>query len=117
MNSKSRGRGAPVAPVESSVEGSASEHSTATGTGPKAVGARIAEARGRRTQAQFAELLGVAEGTLGRYERGERLPDSEFVIAMVERANISSHWLLLHSALRRAREGWQRLDRRGRAHG
>jgi len=94
MISKVRGRGRVVASVESSVEGSAREHSTRPDQRPEAVGARIAEARGRRTQAQFAELLGVAEGTVGRYERGERLPDAEFVIAMVERANISSHWLL-----------------------
>lgn len=77
-------------PVESSVESSAPEPSTAG----KAVGERIASVRGRQTQDDFAKELGVHAGTLGRYERGERLPDAEFLVALSSKRGISSDWVL-----------------------
>lgn len=94
MNSRTVRKGRGVAPVEGLVEGSPPELSTKATRAPKAVGAKIAEARGRQTQADFADRLGVHEGTLGRYERGERLPDAEFLAAMAEKADVSTHWLL-----------------------
>jgi phage repressor protein C with HTH and peptisase S24 domain len=96
--SRGRGRSASEAVEASRVGGSAAKPSTET-TGeaaldPITIGARIAEARGRRTQAEFADVLGVHEGTLGRYERGERLPDAEFINLMSARADINPLWLL-----------------------
>ena len=89
MKSKGRGQARRVVPVA----GSTAELPTSART-PAAVGARIAEARGRQTQAEFADALGVHEGTLGRYERGERLPDAEFLEALATKGDISTHWLL-----------------------
>jgi len=94
MNSKGRAKTGASAPVESSVESSSLEPSTIAAASGDAVGARIAEVRARRTQAAFAELLGVSEVTVGRYERGERLPDAEFLSAIARAADISTHWLL-----------------------
>lgn len=50
--------------------------------------------RGRARQDEFAQQLGIHPNTLGRYERGERLPDAEFLSAMASKADISTHWLL-----------------------
>lgn len=94
MVSKGRGRDSRDAPVEASVEASPLDASTAGLRTPKAIGARIAEARGRRTQAQFAEAVGSTEITVGRYERGDRSPDADFLLACAERENLSIHWLL-----------------------
>lgn len=41
------------------------------------IGLRIKEIRGKRTQAEFAELLGVDRATLSNYESGRRQPNSE----------------------------------------
>jgi phage repressor protein C with HTH and peptisase S24 domain len=86
------GKKPPIAPVPSSVPGSGAELGTAAD--PVQVGKRIGEARGRATQDEFARQLGVHANTLGRYERGERLPDADFIAAMAEKADISTHWLL-----------------------
>lgn len=58
------------------------------------IGQRIIEIRGKRERDEFADFLGVHSGTLGRYERGERLPDPEFLIAITWKCNISADWLL-----------------------
>lgn len=92
--SKGRAKKGAAAPVASSVASSGSELATNDPRSAGAVGGRIAEARGRMTQAEFAAQLGVHEGTLGRYERGERLPDVEFINALSAHADVSPLWLL-----------------------
>lgn len=42
----------------------------------------------RLTQAQLAELIGVAEPTVCRYERGERLPAPDIVRSISEKTGI-----------------------------
>lgn len=76
------------------VEGLANRSGPEPSTKPDAVGARIAAIRGRQTQEEFARELGVHAGTLGRYERGERLPDAEFLVALSRKKNISTDWVL-----------------------
>lgn len=58
------------------------------------VGARIKEVRGSEDQGEFAATVGVSPGTLGRYERGERLPDAEFLAAIALKRDVSADWLL-----------------------
>jgi len=61
---------------------------------PGAIGARIVEARGTRTQKEYAALLRVDVGTLGRYERGERSPDVDFIAAISAKGDVNPNWLL-----------------------
>jgi phage repressor protein C with HTH and peptisase S24 domain len=61
---------------------------------PAETGRRIAELRGRETQEAFAAQLGVHVNTLGRYERGERLPDGELLFALSRVKGVSSDWVL-----------------------
>jgi phage repressor protein C with HTH and peptisase S24 domain len=55
---------------------------------------RILALRGSKPQSEFSALLGVAQNSLGRYERGERTPDADFLSTLVERLGVSSDWLL-----------------------
>jgi len=57
------------------------------------IGSRLALIRGEKTQAKFAEELGVHKNSLGNYERNGRTPDAEFLRKMIE-AGYSANWLL-----------------------
>jgi len=61
---------------------------------PVAVGRRIVQLRGKLRQEEFAAELGVHTNTLGRYERGERLPDAELLIALSKARGVSADWVL-----------------------
>jgi phage repressor protein C with HTH and peptisase S24 domain len=61
---------------------------------PVAVGLRLSEVRGRRTREEFAPELDVHSNTLARYERGERLPETDFVITLATKRGINPSWLL-----------------------
>lgn len=52
---------------------------SASGAHAESIAARITELRADTTQEDFSVRLGVSLSTLGRYERGERLPDIEFL--------------------------------------
>lgn len=43
------------------------------------IGLRVKELRGKLTQQEFANLLGVGRVSIARYETGERTPDAEFL--------------------------------------
>lgn len=45
----------------------------------RALGSRLREARGDRTQADFAPLLGIDRATLANYESGRRIPNDEIL--------------------------------------
>ena len=60
---------------------------------PKAIGRRLALVRGRCTQEEFADQLGVHVNTLARYERGERLPGTLVYLQLVSRG-VDLRWLL-----------------------
>ncbi len=59
------------------------------------IGKRIQQVRGTRSRDEFAEAMGVHKITLGRYERGERLPDAEFLARICTACGVSPSWLLL----------------------
>lgn len=59
-----------------------------------AVGARLMEVRGRMTREEFAAEMGVHPNTLGRYEHGRRLAETDFVMNVCVKRSINSSWLL-----------------------
>jgi transcriptional regulator with XRE-family HTH domain len=58
------------------------------------IGRRVAIVRGSSSQADMAAKLGVHRNTIGLYERGERLPDAEFLLAVRRHYGVSPLWLL-----------------------
>jgi transcriptional regulator with XRE-family HTH domain len=58
------------------------------------IGERLKEARGELSQVEFARLIGVTKNTVGRYERGEREPDIEYLTKTYKTLNINPTWLL-----------------------
>ena len=57
---------------------------------------RLAEARrGQYTQAQLAEIVGLEEQTIRKYDGGARQPDkSEIIVALAKALNVSTDYLL-----------------------
>ncbi len=58
------------------------------------VGGRIARLRGKRSQAVFARLTGTHVNSIGRYERGERLPDTDALRAISRATGADIDWIL-----------------------
>jgi phage repressor protein C with HTH and peptisase S24 domain len=58
------------------------------------IGERIVLVRGKQPRDSFAAELGVHPQTLGRYEKGERLPDSAFLELLSKRYSVNPAWLL-----------------------
>lgn len=56
--------------------------------------ARFAELRGERTQAEFAEFLGISRPTVGFYENGERIPDAFVLKQIAERCGVTADYLV-----------------------
>lgn len=44
---------------------------------------------------QFAELTGVAQPTITRYESGDRTPDYNFIKGLVSELNVNPNWIFL----------------------
>ncbi|MDQ5987987.1 MAG: hypothetical protein CSYNP_03740 [Syntrophus sp. SKADARSKE-3] len=55
---------------------------------------RLKNIRGKMTQREFADTLSVHTNTVARYERGERLPDADYLERVYKRFSISPEWLL-----------------------
>ena len=49
-----------------------------------AIGQRLIQLRGSRTQEQVAKDLGLSMSAVGMYERGERIPRDEVKIAIAK---------------------------------
>lgn len=60
----------------------------------KKMGKRIKELRGKASQDECAEKLGISRGALSFYEQGKRTPDAEIIYRMCEYFNVSSDYLL-----------------------
>lgn len=60
----------------------------------KKMGKRIKELRGKASQDECAENLGISRGALSFYEQGKRTPDAEIIYRMCEYFNVSSDYLL-----------------------
>lgn len=58
------------------------------------IGERIVFIRGKKSRDAFAGELGIHPQTLGRYEKGERLPDSAFLEDLSKRYSVNPAWLL-----------------------
>jgi transcriptional regulator with XRE-family HTH domain len=60
----------------------------------RGIGARITQVRSRITQGKFADSLGIHKNTLIRYEKEERLPDSEVLTLIHKIYGVDLAWLL-----------------------
>ncbi|MBW7472317.1 XRE family transcriptional regulator [Marinobacter sp. F4218] len=58
-----------------------------------AIGERLAEIRGPKSQGAFAEELGIHKNSLGHYERGNRVPDAEVLFRLVG-MGFNANWVL-----------------------
>lgn len=56
---------------------------------------RLKTLRGQESQAKFAEMVGIPQTTLGRYERGDSQPDVEFATRICTELRVNPSWLLL----------------------
>jgi len=61
--------------------------------GPK-IGERIKEIRGAISQAAFSAKLNVGQSTIGRYEKGGRSPDAEFILLLKKHYKVNPNWLI-----------------------
>lgn len=57
-------------------------------------GGRIRELRGRSSQGEFAERLGVNRKTVERWESGERLPDGQSLLALMTECGADVNYIL-----------------------
>lgn len=55
---------------------------------------RVIREQGNAKQTEYATLFGVTVNTIGRYERGERTPDAEFIVALCRETGVNPRWLL-----------------------
>lgn len=60
-----------------------------------AVGQRMKEARGSRSQEALAEAVGVHANTIGKLERGKASADTTLLVAIARATAVSPAWLLL----------------------
>lgn len=60
----------------------------------ESVGDRLRKVRGTIPQPMFAARLGVDKNTIGRYERGERHPDTSFLHALAAEFGVALDWLV-----------------------
>ena len=50
--------------------------------------------RQERTQAEFAQFLGISRATVGFYENGERIPDALVLRQIAERCGVATDYLV-----------------------
>ena len=62
----------------------------------KAIGRRIKEIRGNRTQHEYASQLGVKQGYITKYEHGT-LPEANTLKKIADTDNISIDWIIAES--------------------
>lgn len=58
------------------------------------LGDRIKALRGDLSQAEFADMSGVSQRTIGHYEKNERQPDAETIKNICSKFKVSADWLL-----------------------
>lgn len=61
---------------------------------PTGIGERLRRVRGGTSQTDFAQALGVATNTIGRYEREEHELDASFLLRLRKKRGVSADWLL-----------------------
>jgi transcriptional regulator with XRE-family HTH domain len=61
----------------------------------KNIGRRIREIRGfDRTQAEFGKVLGIAQTTLSKYEKGQAAPTLEVLVRLKAHSGKSIDWIV-----------------------
>jgi transcriptional regulator with XRE-family HTH domain len=55
---------------------------------------RIRKIRGSLTQVEFAQILGVAQGTINKYESGAILPGEDVLKKIADHGGVTVTWLL-----------------------
>lgn len=60
----------------------------------KSVGERLRELRGKRSQAELAEISGISRSYINSVERGVQEPSRKFLQALRERLGVNGDWLL-----------------------
>lgn len=57
---------------------------------------RIKELRDDRnvSQQELAEIIGVAQSSIGNYERGERIPDADVIVKLADFFKVSTDYIL-----------------------
>ena len=64
------------------------------------LGKRLKIARGSVTQQELSIQIGIAQNSLSRYERDEKIPDAKFIATFCNILAISPEWLLFgHGAM------------------
>ena len=66
------------------------------------IGERIKQIRGKVSQKEFAISIGVAQNTLGNYERGDRTPNADVIVRIAKDYDVSFNWLLLGEGARQS---------------
>ena len=61
----------------------------------KEIGGRIRILRGRENQTSFAEMLGITQGQLSRYERGTAAPSLDSLVLLKKKTGRSVDWILI----------------------
>jgi transcriptional regulator with XRE-family HTH domain len=70
-------------------------HKAKSGINWHSVGRRVRELRGLdRNQAEFASRIGISQGQLSRYEKGNSEIGAEALLRLAEEAGKSIEWLL-----------------------
>lgn len=64
------------------------------GVNLRAIGQRIKELRGSRTQEDFARLMGVSQAQLSKYELGQSAPPLGFLTGLAKDTGRSVDWIL-----------------------
>jgi len=72
------------------------------------LGYRLKLVRGKATQQEFADRMGVDKNSIGRYERGERLPDADFLARIRQSQAVNIDWLISGEGEPSSREGAMR---------
>ena len=62
---------------------------------PLALGARIRHLRGNMSQTAFAELLGIRQEEISRFESGARVPSVELLVRLSGIHKVTLDWLVM----------------------
>ncbi|HYK91113.1 MAG TPA: helix-turn-helix transcriptional regulator [Acidobacteriota bacterium] len=61
----------------------------------RAIGRRVREIRGfELKQTEFAEILGISQTQLSKYERGKTVPTPEILVKLKKYSGRSTDWIL-----------------------
>lgn len=67
----------------------------------KAIGKRLAQLRGNKSQEQVARELNISTSSIVKYENGERIPRDELKIQIANYYNVSVYDLFFYNQMTR----------------